>query len=78
MGRDTLRNSINITYRVTVIDNYIARQQEERLHREFNNLLEEFGFSRIALLFPSGFEGFKASRIEGNYSLDSIKQTLEQ
>lgn len=48
----------------------------EKLENEYNNLISIYGLKRVNLLFTSGFEGFKKSRIQGNYSLDAIKQSL--
>ena len=49
---------------------------DEEYVTEFNQLIDEFGLNNVKAMFPSGLEGFRDSRIRGNYSMDAIKQSL--
>ena len=48
----------------------------EKLEKEYNELVTIYGSKKVSSIFTSGFEGFKKSRLEGRYSLDAIKQSL--
>ena len=46
------------------------------LKKEYQHLIDTYGERIVSSFFTSGFDGFKDSRIRGNYSLDAIKQNL--
>lgn len=48
----------------------------EKLENEYNSLINTYGLKKVSSIFTSGFEGFKKSRLQGHYSLDAIKQSL--
>jgi hypothetical protein len=50
---------------------------DDRLQKEYNELINTYGLHKVNCMFTSGFEGFKNSRIIGRYSLDAIKQSLK-
>ena len=50
----------------------------EKLEKEYNELVKIYGLKRVSLLFTSGLDGFKKSRLQGHYSLDAIKQSLNK